>query len=80
VFRSIDLFNLDFRFITLGGDGMSYVKEFLVKEFCEQCGFELLEDEEQFCGPQCKALATWDQDEWQFDECDYKVEPKSSDE
>ena len=52
---------------------MGFVKEFLAKDFCGQCGFELL-DEEEYCSDHCEGLGKHDMDEHQ--DCDYKVEPK----
>jgi predicted nucleic acid-binding Zn ribbon protein len=43
-------------------------------EYCDQCGFELFEDE-KFCSEYCEALAKHDRDDRQFD-APYKVEPK----
>ena len=58
---------------------MSYVKAFLIKEYCEQCGFELLDNEFNYCSDHCQELGKHDRDDWQFD-TPYKVEPKSSEE
>ena len=58
---------------------MSYVKAFLIKEYCEQCGFELLDNEFNYCSEHCQELGKHDRDDWQFD-TPYKVEPKSSEE
>tara|TARA_R110000787_G_scaffold62724_1_gene141697 strand:+ start:57 stop:233 length:177 start_codon:yes stop_codon:yes gene_type:complete len=58
---------------------MSYVKAFLIKEYCEQCGFELLDNEFNYCSEHCQKMGKHDTDDWQF-ETPYKVEPKSSDE
>jgi hypothetical protein len=58
---------------------MSYVKAFLIKEYCEQCGFELLDNEFNYCSEHCQEMGKHDRDDWQFD-TPYKVEPKSSEE
>ena len=52
---------------------MSYVKAFLIKEYCEQCGFELLDNEFNYCSEHCQELGKHDRDDWQ--DCEYKVEP-----
>ena len=54
---------------------MGYVKAFLVKEFCEQCGFELFGDE-NYCSEYCRGMAKHDRDEWQ--DAPYKLEPLTS--
>jgi len=53
---------------------MGYVKEFLAKDYCGQCGFELLDDEESYCSGFCEGMGKHDMDEHQ--DCDYKVEPR----
>jgi hypothetical protein len=40
--------------------------ENVMKEFCEQCGFELFEGEERFCSDHCEWAARRDLDEDQF--------------
>ena len=56
---------------------MSYVKAYLVTEFCEQCGFELLDNESTYCSEHCEVMGKHDRDDWQDDECEYKVEPRN---
>jgi hypothetical protein len=58
---------------------MSYVKTYLIKEYCEQCGFELQDGEFNYCSDHCQEMGKHDRDDWQFD-TPYKVEPKSSEE
>ena len=54
---------------------MSYVKTFLIKEYCEQCGFELQDGEFNYCSDHCQELGKHDRDDWQDEMCEYKVEP-----
>ena len=70
MFRSIDLFNLGFRSFV-----MSYVKAFLVSEFCNQCGIELQDGEFNYCSEHCQEMGKHDRDDWQDEMCEYKVEP-----